>query len=74
MVYVTDDGGKAWRHMTRGVPEPLQPTPSMAPDPGRAGRFYLPLFSGELLVTDDGGDSWREAAAGLPPILRAAAL
>jgi photosystem II stability/assembly factor-like uncharacterized protein len=74
MVYVTDDGGKAWRHVTRGVPEPLQPTPSMVPDPVRAGRFYLPLFSGELLVTDDGGDSWREAAAGLPPILRVVAL
>jgi len=73
-VNVTDNGGKTWRQSARGVPEPMQPTASMAADRARAGRFYLPLFSGELLVTDDSGESWDELAAGLPPILRVVAV
>jgi photosystem II stability/assembly factor-like uncharacterized protein len=74
MVCATTDGGKSWRRVTRGVPDPLQPTPSMVADPAREGRFYLPLFSGQLLVSDDGGDSWQSLAAALPPILRAVAV
>ena len=73
MVYVTDNGGKTWQHVTHGLPEPFQPTPSMVADGNRAGRFGLPLFSGQLLVTDDAGASWHELVSGLPPILRAVA-
>ena len=72
-VNVTDDGGKTWRQVSRGVPEPLQPTASMAADKQRSGRFYLPLFSGELLVSDDAGESWEVLVSGLPPILRVVA-
>ena len=72
-VNVTSDGGKSWRQVTKGLPDPLQPTASMAADKRRAGRFYLPLFSGELLVSDDAGESWSALASGLPPIMRVVA-
>ena len=73
-VYVTTNRGKTWQHVARGLPEPLQPTPSMVADVQHAGVFYLPLFSGQLFVTSDAGASWQELAAGLPPILRAVAV
>jgi photosystem II stability/assembly factor-like uncharacterized protein len=72
-IFRTDDAGQSWHQIHEGVPEPLQPTPAIASDPHRPGRFYLPLFSGEILTTDDAGLTWRELAHGLPPILRAVA-
>ena len=73
-VYVTRNAGKTWQHVTAGLPEPLQPTPSMVADTQRAGRFYLPLFSGDVFVTDDAGSTWERLTSGLPPILRAVAV
>src|SRR5207302_1054062 len=70
----TDNAGGSWRTATKGLPDPLQPTPAMAADPARAGRFYLPLFSGDVYLTVDAGETWRELARGLPPILRAVAV
>jgi photosystem II stability/assembly factor-like uncharacterized protein len=70
----TADAGRTWRAVAEGLPEQLQPTPAMAADPQRAGRFYLPLFSGDVFATDDAGETWHELARGLPPILRAVAV
>jgi photosystem II stability/assembly factor-like uncharacterized protein len=70
-VFRTEDAGRTWSPVSRGLPAVLQPTPAIAPDPRRPGRFYLPLFSGDVYVTDDGGATWQELARGLPPILRA---
>lgn len=73
-VFVTSNSGKTWRRVTKGLPEPLQPAPSMVVDKVRAGRVYLPLFSGDLLMSSDTGESWEMLASGLPPILRAVAV
>ena len=72
-VFRTQDGGRTWRRIQNGLPEPLAPTPSIAADPSAPGRFYLPLFSGGVYATDDAGLTWHELARGLPPILRIAA-
>ncbi|MBI3971064.1 MAG: hypothetical protein HY332_07215 [Chloroflexi bacterium] len=73
-VFRTENGGKTWHEAMQGLPHAIAPTPSMAADPAVPGRFYLPLFSGEVYVTDDAGASWRQLASGLPPILRAVAV
>lgn len=72
-VLKTENGGRTWRQVTSGLPDALAPTPSMAADPHVPGRFYLPLFSGQVYLTEDAGDTWRELASGLPPVLRAVA-
>lgn len=73
-IYRTVDGGQHWQKVSEGLPMPMQPTPAMVADPRRAGRFYLPLFSGEVYLTDDGGANWQLLAEGLPSILRLVAV
>ena len=68
----TEDAGRTWHPAVAGLPQPLAPTPALAADPAQPGRFYLPLFSGEVYLTEDAGTMWRELAGGLPPILRLA--
>jgi hypothetical protein len=34
------------------------------------GRFFLPLFSGELYVSTDDGATWELVVEGIPTILR----
>lgn len=70
----TEDAGRTWRRVAEGLPSFLAPTASMSADPNTPGRFFLPLFSGEVYVTEDGGIRWQELATGLPPILRTVAV
>ena len=65
----TVDRGLTWTQV-QGLPEHFQPTPALVADPLVTGRFFLPLFSGELYVSTDDGATWELLVEGIPTILR----
>ena len=75
-VWLTDDGGRTWRHGNRGLT--AEYLPDDAPEdtfdlcvhdlqraPGRPERLFM-QFHGGVYRSDDGGESWIDIAAGLP--------
>ena len=65
----TVDRGLTWTPV-QGLPVHFQPTPALVADPLVTGRFFLPLFSGELYVSTDDGATWELLVEGIPTILR----
>jgi photosystem II stability/assembly factor-like uncharacterized protein len=70
----TDDGGKTWKPINRGLHSEYLPDPNaetgycvhhMAMNPTRPGVLFMQLHGG-VLRTDNAGDLWKEISAGLP--------
>src|SRR3970040_31747 len=70
----SDDGGKTWKPINRGLHSPYIPDPtaevgqcvhSIAPHPSRPNVPYMQK-RWDVLRTDDGGDNWREVSGNLP--------
>jgi photosystem II stability/assembly factor-like uncharacterized protein len=70
----TDDGGKTWRPINRGLKSLYIPNPEaevghcvhrMALHPSRPNVLFMQKHW-DVMRTDDGGDSWREISGNLP--------
>jgi photosystem II stability/assembly factor-like uncharacterized protein len=70
----TDDGGKTWRPINRGLKSQGIPDPDaevghcvhhMAIHPSRPGTLFMQKHW-DIMRSDDAGDSWREVSGNLP--------
>ncbi|HKK08339.1 MAG TPA: exo-alpha-sialidase [Gemmatimonadota bacterium] len=70
----TDDGGRSWRPINRGLKSPYLPDPEaeighcvhrIAMHPSRPGVLYMQKHW-DVMRSDDAGDSWREVSGNLP--------
>jgi len=75
-VWLTDDGGRTWRHGNKGLVAPYLPEEArdtsldlcvhnMHRSPVRPDRLFL-QFHGGVYRSDDGGETWLDIAEGLP--------
>jgi photosystem II stability/assembly factor-like uncharacterized protein len=72
----TDDGGKTWKAINRGLKNEYLPDPNaeigycvhdMVMHPSRPGVLFMQLHQGGgVLRTDNAGDQWREVKGNLP--------
>jgi hypothetical protein len=75
-VFRTDDAGKTWRPMNRGLKAPYNPNPNaevgycvhrIARHPSRPNVLFMQLHQGGgVLRTDNAGDQWQEVRGNLP--------
>ncbi len=72
-VYRTQDAGKSWKPMTRGLPQKnafeTVLRDAMATDRLGPAGVYFGTRSGKLFASRDGGRSWRLVQEGLPPVV-----
>jgi photosystem II stability/assembly factor-like uncharacterized protein len=70
----TDDGGKTWRTINRGLRSEYIPNPTaevghcvhhIAMNPKRPGVLFMQKHW-DVMRSDDGGDQWREVSGNLP--------
>ncbi len=70
----TDDGGKSWRPINRGLKSPFLPDPTaeighcvhrIAAHKSRPNVLFMQKHW-DVMRSDDGGDSWREVSGNLP--------
>jgi len=70
----TDDGGKAWKPINRGLKSPYLPEPGaevghcvhrLAMHPARPNVVYMQKHW-DVMRTDNAGDSWQEVSGNLP--------
>jgi len=70
----TDDGGKSWRPINRGLRSEFMPEPEaevghcvhrIAMHPSRPNVLFMQKHW-DVMRSDDGGDSWREVSGNLP--------
>jgi photosystem II stability/assembly factor-like uncharacterized protein len=70
----TDDGGKTWRPINRGLHSQYIPDPTaevghcvhrIAMHPSRSNTLFMQKHW-DVMRSDDGGDSWREVSGNLP--------
>ena len=70
----TDDGGKTWKPINRGLRSEYIPNPTaevghcvhrIAMHPSRPGVLFMQKHW-DVMRSDDGGDSWREVSGNLP--------
>ena len=70
----TDDGGKSWKPINRGLKSQYIPDPNaevghcvhhIAMNPGRPGVLFMQKHW-DVMRSDDAGDSWREVSGNLP--------
>lgn len=77
-VYRTDNGGRSWRALTRGLPQArsydVVLRDALAADTLEPAGIYFGTRNGKLFASRNGGDSWRLVADGLPPIVCVRAL
>jgi photosystem II stability/assembly factor-like uncharacterized protein len=73
-VFRTDDAGKSWRPMNRGLKSQYIPDPNaevgfcvhrIAMHPARPNVLYMQLHW-DVMRTDDAGESWHEVSGNLP--------
>lgn len=64
-VYVTEDLGRTWRSLARGLP--AEPVNVVREDPVNPDVLYVGTHKG-VYVSLDRGASWASLAAGLPPV------
>lgn len=66
----SDDGGKSWREVSNGLPQPLKgniEAMSLLSHPDGV-ELFCGTATGELYYSADRGGSWEELAAGIPPV------
>jgi hypothetical protein len=72
-VYRTQNAGKSWEPMTRGLPQKdaLETIlrDSMATDTCDPAGIYFGTRSGKVYGSSDDGKSWRAIIEGLPPVV-----
>ncbi len=70
----TDDGGKTWKPINRGLKSPYIPDPNaevghcvhhIAMNPSRPGVLFMQKHW-DVMRSDDAGDSWQEVSGNLP--------
>ncbi len=70
----TDDGGKSWRPINRGLKSPFLPDPTaeighcvhrIAAHKSRPNVLFMQKHW-DVMRSDDGGDSWRDVSGNLP--------
>jgi photosystem II stability/assembly factor-like uncharacterized protein len=70
----TDDGGKSWKPINRGLKSPYIPDPSaevghcvhhMAMHPSRPSTLFMQKHW-DVMRSDDAGDNWKEVSGNLP--------
>jgi photosystem II stability/assembly factor-like uncharacterized protein len=70
----TDDGGKSWKPINRGLSSQYIPNPTaevghcvhrIAMHPSRSNVLFMQKHW-DVMRTDDGGESWREVSGNLP--------
>ena len=70
----TDDGGKTWKPINRGLKSPFLPDPNaevghcvhhMAKHPARPNVLFMQKHW-DVMRSDDAGDNWREVSGNLP--------
>jgi BNR/Asp-box repeat len=70
----TDDGGKTWKPINRGLYSQYIPNPTaeighcvhhVAMNPSRPGVLFMQKHW-DVMRSDDGGDTWREVSGNLP--------
>ncbi|HJZ89399.1 MAG TPA: hypothetical protein VKE40_00910 [Gemmataceae bacterium] len=72
----TDDGGKTWKAINRGLKSPYLPEPApevgfcvhrIAQHPARPNTLFMQLHQGGgAFRTDDAGDTWQDVMGNLP--------
>ena len=76
-VYRTQDAGKSWEPLTKGLPGPNDyqsvyreglDTDGLNPE-----GVYVGTSNGEVYASADGGESWQRLPGTLPPVLSVAA-
>jgi hypothetical protein len=72
-VYRTDDAGRSWRALTRGLPQEHAYVSVLREGLATDGRdpcgVYFGTTTGQLFASRDGGESWSLVAGFLPKIL-----
>ncbi len=73
-VFRTDDGGRSWRPMNRGLHSHFMPDPTaevghcvhrIAMHPSRPGTLFMQKHW-DVMRSDDAGESWHEVSGNLP--------
>jgi len=76
-VYRTEDAGKSWQPLTRGLPGPNDYQSvyreGLDTDGLDSEGVYVGTSNGEVYASADGGESWQRLPGTLPPILSVAA-
>jgi photosystem II stability/assembly factor-like uncharacterized protein len=71
-VYRTDDAGRSWRRLSRGLPERnawfTVLRQAMCVDSRESPGLYFGTTAGEVWTSANGGESWRRIAQHLPEI------
>ncbi|WP_460747785.1 WD40/YVTN/BNR-like repeat-containing protein [Nocardiopsis oceani] len=71
--YRTDDGGKAWRSVNKGLPEEpyfgIVLRDGACTDGADVPGFYFGTRSGDVYAAADDGERWHRVAAHLPDVL-----
>jgi photosystem II stability/assembly factor-like uncharacterized protein len=70
-VYRTQDSGKTWEALTKGLPGPndYQSVYREGLDTDDLGGVYVGTSNGEVYASADGGERWTRLPGTLPPIL-----
>ena len=72
-VYRTQNGGRSWHALTRGLPQrdayETVLRDALATDAAEPAGVYVGTRSGKVYASRDEGASWRLVADGLPPVL-----
>jgi photosystem II stability/assembly factor-like uncharacterized protein len=70
-VYRTQDSGKTWEALTKGLPGPndYQSVYREGLDTDNLGGVYVGTSNGEVYASADGGERWTRLPGTLPPVL-----
>jgi photosystem II stability/assembly factor-like uncharacterized protein len=65
-VVISDNGGKTWRRLGKGLPDKPATSILLDPDSPKENRtLYVTVFGEGVFKSDNGGKQWRKASVGL---------